>query len=317
MSLTLELVAPSGYPNDPASVTRAMARLEREGVTVRGLEVAARRFERFAGNDDERLNDLNRLADPKRALADIVMAVRGGYGASRLLDRLDYAGLRARLEGAPTMIVGHSDFTAIQLALYARAGLVTFGGPMLAGNFGALDANYSAFTQAHFWRAVRDKSLTIESSRPQAHTLNVGGTLWGGNLAMIASLVGTPYLPVVDGGILFLEDIAERPYRIERMFYQLHQAGVLARQQAIVLGDFQQSDPMPYDNGYGVPEVVAHVRALTGKPVLSGLRFGHGDDLLTLPVGGRAQLHCDPDGFVMEITGYPCVGHAQPAVQAG
>jgi muramoyltetrapeptide carboxypeptidase len=317
MSLTIELIAPSGYPNDAASVARGVTRLEREGAIVSGVAAARRRVERFAGTDDERLADLNRLADPRHALADVVMAVRGGYGASRLLDRLDYAGIRRRLEGTSTMLVGHSDFTAIQLALLAKTGLITFGGPMLAGNFGALDGVYSAYTHAHFWAAVRNASLTIESTHPQAHTLNVGGTLWGGNLAMIASLVGTPYLPHIDGGILFLEDIGERPYRIERMLYQLHHAGVLARQQAIVLGDFSQCDPMPYDNGYGVPELVAHIRALTGVPILTGLKFGHGDDIATLPVGATARLCSDPDGFVLEVSGYPCIGHASSVAHAG
>lgn len=316
MSLAIELIAPSGYPNDPAAVARGIARLEREGGTVRGAHVAARRFERFAGTDAERLADINQLADPRRQLADIVMAVRGGYGATRLLDAIDYAGLRRRLEGRATMLVGHSDFTAIQLALLAQCGLVTFGGPMLAGNFGAIDPVYSAFTHAHFWNAVRDASLNIEATHPQVHTLNVGGMLWGGNLAMIASLVGSPYLPQIDGGILFLEDIGERPYRLERMLYQLHHAGILARQQAIVLGDFSQSEPVPYDNGYGVPEVVAHIRALTGVPILSGLKFGHCDDIVTLPVGGHARLCSDPDGFVLEVSGYPCVGRASAALQA-
>lgn len=316
MSLSIEIIAPSGYPNDAATVARGVARLEREGAIVSGAEVAHRRFERFAGTDEERLADLNRLADPRRPLADIVMAIRGGYGATRLLDRIDYAGLRRRLEGTSTMLVGHSDFTAIQLALLAKTGLMTFGGPMLAGNFGALNDSYSSFMHTHFWRAVRDTSVNIESTHQQSHTLNVGGTLWGGNLAMIASLIGSPYLPRIDGGILFLEDIAERPYRIERMLYQLHQAGILARQQAIVLGDFSQSDPVPYDNGYGLPEVIAQIRALTGVPILTGLKFGHIDDIVTLPVGAPARLFSDPDGFVLEATGYPCAGRAKVGVQA-
>ncbi|HTJ95137.1 MAG TPA: muramoyltetrapeptide carboxypeptidase [Pararobbsia sp.] len=317
MSLTIELIAPSGYPNDAATVARGVARLEREGAVVSGVDVANRRFERFAGTDDERLADLNRLADPRHPLADIVMPIRGGYGATRLLDRIDYNGLRRRLEGSSTMLVGHSDFTAIQMALLAKAGIVTFGGPMLCANFGALDDVYSTFTHAHFWRAVRETTINIESTCAQVHTLNVGGTLWGGNLAMIASLVGSPYLPQIDGGILFLEDIAERPYRLERMLYQLHRAGVLGRQQAIVLGDFSQSDPVPYDNGYGVTEVVAHIRALTGVPILTGLKFGHGDDIVTLPVGVSARLNSDPDGFVLEVCAYPCAARTKTVLQTG
>jgi muramoyltetrapeptide carboxypeptidase len=306
--LDIELFAPSGYPQDRAAVERGLARLREAGCTVRGVEATARRFQRFAGTDEERLADLNQLADPAHPLPDIALNVRGGYGASRLLDKLDYAGLQRRLTGTSTMLVGHSDFTAIQLALLAKTGLVTFGGPMLAGNFGATDETFSAFTFEHFWNAVSGVPLSVGSSAAQQHTLDASGTLWGGNLTLTAALVGTPYMPTIDGGILFLEDIAERPFRIERMLYQLHHAGILQRQQAIILGDFSQSDPVPYDNGFSVADVAAQIRRVTGIPVLTGLQFGHCDDLVTLPVGVAAQLRSGPDGFTLSVSGYPHAG---------
>ncbi len=176
---------------------------------------------------------------------------------------------------------------------------------MLAGNFGATDETLSAFTFDHFWQAVREPSLSIPVRAPQQHTLDVGGTLWGGNLAMVTSLIGTPYMPVVDGGILFVEDIAERPFRIERMFYQLYHAGILQRQQAIVLGDFLQGDPVAYDNGFSLADVVAQIGALAGVPLLTGLAFGHGADLVTLPVGAPARLRSSADGFTLSVSGYP------------
>ncbi len=300
---TIEIVAPSGYPPDEAAVERALTRLHEQGHRVLGARAAQRRHLRFAGADAERAGDLNRLADPSHALPDIVLALRGGYGAVRLLDSLDYAGLARRLAGAPVAICGHSDFTAIQLALFARAGLVTFGGPMLTANFGA--ETLSAFTVERFWQAIESPEFTVRESTPQASELDLTGTLWGGNLAMIAALVGTPYLPRIDGGILFIEDVNEHPFRVERMLYQLRLAGILERQQAIVFGDFTGGKLSPYDNGYDLAAVVAQIRDVTGLPVVTGLRFGHGADLVTLPFGAQARLLAGPDGFSLTVTGHP------------
>ena len=229
--------------------------------------------------------------------------MRGGYGAVRVLDALDYAGLKRRLANAPVALCGHSDFTAIQLALFARAGIVTFGGPMLAPNFGA--ETFSTFMSEAFWRALESPKFTVREAAAQPVQVDVSGTLWGGNLAMIAALVGTPYMPQIDGGILFLEDVNEHPYRVERMLYQLHLAGLLARQRALVLGDFTGSKLSPYDNGYGFASMVEHICALTGLPIVTGLRFGHGADLVTLPFGAQARLQAGHDGFSLTVTGHP------------
>ncbi|HTH75367.1 MAG TPA: muramoyltetrapeptide carboxypeptidase [Trinickia sp.] len=300
---TVEIVAPSGYPPDEAAAKRGIDRLRAQGHRVLGEQAAQRRHLRFGGADDERAADLNRLADPAHELPDIVLALRGGYGAVRLLDCLDYAGLQRRLTGAPIALCGHSDFTAIQLALFARAGLVTFGGPMLTANFGA--ETPSAFTIEHFWRALESPEFTVGEAAPQTSEIDVGGMLWGGNLAMIASLVGTPYMPNVDGGILFIEDVNEHPYRVERMLYQLHLAGILSRQQALVLGDFTGGKLSPYDNGYDLPAALAQIARVAGVPMVTGLRFGHGADLVTLPFGARAALKAGPHGFSLTVTGHP------------
>jgi muramoyltetrapeptide carboxypeptidase len=300
---TIELIAPSGYPQDPEAVARALARLVEDGHEVEGIETAERRFQRFAGTDGERAADLNRLADPARPLPDIVLAVRGGYGAVRILHGLDYMGLQRRLTGAPLAICGHSDFTAIQMALLARAGLVTFGAPMLTANFGA--ESFSEFTMQHFWTAVTSPEFTVSETAPQAQDVDVSGTLWGGNLAMIAALVGTPYLPNIDGGILFIEDINEHPFRVERMLYQLHLSGILARQQALVLGDFTGAKLSDYDNGYGFDAMVEQIRSVARIPVVAGLRFGHGEDTVTLPVGVNAHLRGDRQGFALTVSGHP------------
>jgi muramoyltetrapeptide carboxypeptidase len=300
---TIGLIAPSGYPLDPQSVHRGTERLQTAGHHVDNLAATQRRHERFAGTDEERAADINRLADPARPLPDVVLAVRGGYGATRILHALDYEGLQRRLRDQPVAIVGHSDFTAIQLALYARAGVKTFGGPMFSGDFGA--EALSDFTMRHFWNALTEPAFTVTSEVAQAQSADVTGTLWGGNLAILASLAGTPYMPLVEGGILFIEDVNEHPFRIERMIYQLHLSGILPRQRALVLGQFTGGRLSEFDNGYSFDTMLDRMRSVIGIPVVTGLQFGHVPDLLTLPFGATAHLVAHPSGFAMKLSDYP------------
>jgi len=299
---SIDLVAPSGYP-DSEAVERATERLRAQGHRLENVPAAHRRHQRFGGTDGERAADLNRLADPSRSLPDIVLAVRGSYGATRILHGLDYEGLQRRLQDRPIAIVGHSDFTAIQLALYARAGVKSFGGPMLTADFGAEEL--SAFTMEHFWNAITKPSFKVTSHVPQVQSIDVTGMLWGGNLAIIASLIGTQYMPPVEGGVLFIEDVNEHPYRVERMIYQLHQSGILARQQALVLGEFTGGKVSEYDNGYSFETMLEQVRSVIRIPVVTGLKFGHVPDLLTLPFGATAHLVARPHGFEMKLSDYP------------
>ncbi|KWH19809.1 muramoyltetrapeptide carboxypeptidase [Burkholderia multivorans] len=305
-SYTIRLLAPSGYPHDPDAINRALERLSVAQQRIENIEATQRRFQRFGGTDGERAGDLNRLADPARPLPDIALAVRGGYGAARILHGLDYRGLERRLRDQPIALVGHSDFTAIQLALYAKARIKSFGGPMLSADFGA--ETPSDFTMQHFWQTLTQPTTTIVADTPQVQPVNVTGTLWGGNLAILASLVGTPYMPDIEGGILFIEDVNEQPFRIERMIYQLHLSGVLARQQALVLGQFTGARPFEYDNGYDMQAMIDQVRAVIGIPVITGLQFGHVPDLLTLPFGARAQLVANAHGFRLTLSDYPHLG---------
>ncbi|HEX7340915.1 MAG TPA: muramoyltetrapeptide carboxypeptidase [Rhodanobacteraceae bacterium] len=307
-SPTVQLIAPSGWPA-PEAMARGVQRLRQAGCTVSGENVAQRRYLRFAGTDEQRTADINALVDPARPLPDIVMAVRGGYGVHRLLEHLDYAGLRRRLTGKPCAIVGHSDVTALNLALLAKADLVTFAGPMLAYDFGG--QTVSGFTMDAFWGTLRTSARVVRwQARPEG-AVNAMGTLWGGNLAMVCSLLGTPYLPDVGRGILFLEDVFEPVYRIERMLYQLKLAGVLDRQRAILLGDFSACRTDEYDPAYDFAALVRELRRLTDVPVVTHLPFGHCRDKLTLPIGARARLRVDGAGKVeLAFTSYP---HLQSA----
>ncbi|KRE88614.1 LD-carboxypeptidase [Frateuria sp. Soil773] len=305
-SIRIRLIAPSGYPHDRAAMARGVARLREAGCRLEGLEVLDRVELRYAGSDAERAGDINRLAIAD-TLPDIALAVRGGYGATRLLEHLDYGALRERLAGTSTALVGHSDFTALQMALYAHSGLVTFGGPMLGADFGAQTPDEA--TLRHFWDtlgAARSSAAwtTRDGGGPDA-ALDVEGPLWGGNLAVLCSLLGTPYFPGIDGGILFVEDVGEPPFRIERLLYQLHLSGVLGRQRALLLGHFSQCRPSAYDNGYGLAEGFAQLRRVAGVPVVGGLPFGHEPDKFTLPFGAPARLRAADGQARLDFGGYP------------
>ena len=303
----IRLIAPSGYPHDRAAMARGVARLREAGCVLSGLEVLERSEQRYAGSDAQRAADLNALATAD-ALPDIALAIRGGYGATRLLAQLHYDALRERLSGSHTLLVGHSDFTALQLALHAQSGLCTFSGPMLGADFGA--ETLSEFTWRQFWGTARSPSAQVEWATASDAELDVAGPLWGGNLAVLCSLLGTPYFPGadgrgIDGGILYVEDVGEPPFRIERMLYQLHLSGVLGRQRALLLGHFSQCRPSRYDNGYDLADSFAQIRRASGVPVLGGLPIGHEPDKCTLPFGAPARLQVAGGKAQLSFSGYP------------
>ncbi|GGA22834.1 muramoyltetrapeptide carboxypeptidase [Dyella nitratireducens] len=301
-SCHIRLIAPSGYPHDREAMTRGIKRLSDANCLVDGAEVIDRTELRYAGSDVQRTADINHLATLD-TLPDIAVSIRGGYGATRLLEHLHYDALRERLAGQPIALVGHSDFTALQMALYARSGLVTFGGPMLGPDFGA--QRLSPLTWRHFWRTLSSPHGNASWDCGEAAELAVEGPLWGGNLAMLCSLLQTPYFPRIEGGILFVEDIGEPPFRIERLLYQLHLSGVLKQQRALILGDFTQCRPAPYDNGYDLADGFNQIRRIAGIPVLSSMPFGHEADKFTLPFGVPARLRVVGRRASLDFHGYP------------
>jgi len=280
-SLSFTIVAPAGFATDPSAIDRAEALLAGLGHRVRVDETARSRFQRFSAPDDARLAAIERVSAD--ADTDIAVMLRGGYGFTRLIERIDFAALApARKRG-----MGHSDFTAFQLAALARGGIVTYAGPMASYDFGAVTP--SAFTLANCFGVLENDEWQIDCALGGPAGA-CEGTLWGGNLAMVAHLVGTPYFPAVNDGVLFLEDVGEHPYRIERMLYQLLHAGVLDNQRAVLLGAFTEYQLNPNDAGYDLDVAIAHLREQVGVPIYTGLPFGHVPDKLTLPVGGHCEL---------------------------
>lgn len=298
------LYSPSGAVRDRAGFKRAVKRLQALGHQVEIDPDALCIWQRFAGDDATRLAAIGRAATSG---ADIVLTTRGGYGLTRLLPHLPYAAIQSSVERGSAW-VGLSDFTALQLALLAQTGGCTWAGPALLEDW-ATPEPPDEIMQACFddlcagvgegagWRLpladVRD--LRAHPELAQAAATDQGwaidaAPLWGGNLSILSGLVGTPYLPAVEGGILFLEDVGEHPYRIERMLSQLLHSGVLQRQRALVLGAFNRFQLTPHDRGFKLASVVQWLRSQVSVPVLTGLPFGHVPTKVLLPVGRSVQL---------------------------
>jgi muramoyltetrapeptide carboxypeptidase len=290
------VVAPGGYAAQSCDVGRALTRLQESGCSVSNLYDPGAVCQRFGATDAGRAAQLHAAAADKDA--QLVLSLRGGYGMTRLLPLLDLDALAA----SGKLFVGHSDFTVLQMALLAHSGTVTFAGPMICDDFAREDA--SAFTLQNFWQCIGNTEHTLSFKHEGNPALDVAGTLWGGNLTMLAHLAGTRHMPRIKDGILFIEDVNEHPYRVERMLLQLHHAGLL-EQQAIVFGDFTGYRLTEYDNGYDFEVMLDYLRCLLRIPIVRGLPFGHVRDKATLAVGAQARLQCVDGHCLLHMCAYP------------
>ena len=309
---SIYLIAPSGASLEDKSPLAGIDWLKSQGIAIQNSECVQRVHERFSGNDEARLNELNALAtlDPQT----IVMAMRGGYGIHRLLPKIDWVGIAKAISNG-LQISGHSDFTVFQLGLLAKTGAITLSGPMLNYDFGKLDESGKAiapdaFMWKHFQAAIQERKLDCSVSAPQSFLAKakdgeVKEILWGGNLTVLAGLVGTPYLPApqqTQNGILFLEDVNEHPYRLERMLMQLLDANILNHQSAILLGGFSAYRLYDNDKGYTLERAIEAIRHRLPDtiPILTDLPFGHQANKLTLPLGAKATLIYNAAGFTLK-----------------
>jgi muramoyltetrapeptide carboxypeptidase len=288
---SLTVFSPSGVVAEPAALRLALRRLVALGFEARLDEDALARRQRFAGDDARRLAALHRVAD---ASPSVALASRGGYGLTRLLDAIEWPRLARSIERG-TRWVGYSDFTALHLGLLAHLGAASWAGPTALGAFSADTPD--EVTLECFREAMSGELEALGfRTEPGLDGLERRGVLWGGNLTMVCALLGTPHFPRVSGGILFLEDVNEHPYETERRLLQLHQAGVIAAQSAVILGHFTAWKPSPLDRGYGMKSAVQALRSRTDTPVLTGLPFGHVPTQVTLPVGREVMLAVEGRG---------------------
>jgi muramoyltetrapeptide carboxypeptidase len=283
---------------DPLLLERAVAAFERAGHRVRVADNALARWRYFAGSDAQRVNGFHALVDDPSL--DLIIAARGGYGLSRLMAAIDWQ----RVVASRKLLCGFSDFTALNLACM-RHGLVTVHGPTACTDFGG-DYQGEAragheYMEANFWPLLRGEPVTVAvQTAIGCAPRTLEGTLWGGNLSLVSDLHATPWFPEIDNGLLFLEDIGEQPYVIERMLLHLKHAGVLDRQRAILLGNFTDCEPaQTLRYPYAMHEVVESLRALLTIPVLTHFPFGHVAQKAALAYGALATLEITPDGYAL------------------
>ncbi|WP_413787049.1 LD-carboxypeptidase [Psychrobacter sp. SZ93C1] len=317
-TIETRLFASSNVGGSDDRTQLALDRVACAGFKVNNPTITNRQYLRFAGTDSQRASDLQNLATGAIAAPKLLLGVRGGYGAMRLLPMVDWATLGRIMKERGTILAGFSDVTAIQCALLAKGDMSSLAAPMLYSEFGKTKPDevscrqfVEALTNANLTINIQDASLTsqqLPSILTSTEPKTITGTMWGGNLSMVSALAGSEYLPKIDGGIVFLEDVGEQAYRIERMLYDLYLAGVFKNQQAIVFGALSGAGEDSYDKRYDVATVIRQLHELTGLPIYSGMRFGHIGQKYSFPLGATCQLTPNTDGgYQLAFTDYPTI----------
>ena len=289
------IVSPAGSVNKE-KIEAAITFLESHDYKVKlGASVFAEEGY-LAGTDQQRADDINAMfADED---VKMILCTRGGYGAARILGLLDYAMIARN----PKPLIGYSDITALHIVLGEKCGFTTIHGPMVSS---LTSSNLATpYTLDNFFRGMNGEYPSGEIPMPEGKKLEAvipgraEGVIRGGNLTLIASLVGTPYELKGDGALLLLEEIGEKPYRIDRMLNQLLQNGLFNRVNGILLGDFLNCEA-DTEGTFSLDDVLKHYAELSGKPVIRGVPAGHGKHNLFLPMGVNARMEAREDGSAM------------------
>ena len=283
------IISPASSPDDLTRIESGVKYFEKLGYRVEVGKNVGKYHGYLAGTNKERLDDLHNMFGNKKVNA--IICVRGGYGSPRLLDKIDYK----LIANNPKIFVGYSDITALQMAFFKKAGLVTFAGPMVAVDF---YDEVSPFTEEMFWALITSKKSFGKINLPDDEKIfsltkgNVKGRIVGGNLALITSLVGTEFLPDMKEKILFLEDIGELPYRIDRMLNQLRLAKLLQQVNGVILGAFIDCNEIdPTKRTLTLGEVISDYFEELKVPVVYNFKHGHIKNNITIPFGTMFKLN--------------------------
>ncbi len=283
------IISPASTPSDLSKIEKGVKYLESLGYRVEVGENVGKEHGYLAGSDDERLSDFHAMFKNKDVKA--IFSVRGGYGSGRLLDKINYSLIKRN----PKIFVGYSDITALHLALFKKAGLLTFAGPMLATDF---SGKINTFAEENFWRILTSSKKIGKLHNPNGekfYVLNSGraeGNILGGNLAVLTSIMGSEYFPSFKNSILFLEDIGETPYKIDRFFNQLKLAKIFNQTNGVILGRF--TDCYEKDKSKStikLNEVIDHYFSKLKIPVIYNFSHGHIKENITIPIGLNCKLN--------------------------
>ena len=317
-SIETRLFASSNVGTSNARNQLALQRMACAGFLVNNPAVTDRQYLRFAGTDSQRASDLQNIATGAIAAPKLLLGVRGGYGAMRILPLIDWQTLGRIMQERGTILAGFSDVTVIQCALLAQGNMSSLAAPMLYSEFGKNNPDQVSCRQ--FAKVLTDPKLTIDVTSAALTSKNlptvlannttqtITGTIWGGNLSVVSALAGSPYLPRIKDGIVFLEDVGEQTYRIERMLYDLYLAGVFKDQQAIVFGSITGTGEDSYDARYDISVVIQNLHELTGLPIYNGMRFGHIAQKSSFPLGATCEIKPNTSGgYQLSFSDYPVI----------
>lgn len=294
------LVSPAG-PVSEEKFANALINMENLGLIPVYNEVAKSTYGYFSAKDEERLADLHQAFANSEIKG--IWCLRGGYGCTRILPFIDYKLIRKN----PKVFIGYSDITALHLAFYHKAGLQSFHGPVASSQ---VFSDYTLqYVKALFFEGQRDFTVgphiqAEEKYRQEILTLYEGeasGKLTGGNLTLLAAMAGTPFAPSFKNKLVFMEEVGEKPYRIDRMLTQLWQATDISKSNGIIFGTFYDCQAKTEENSFSLIEVIQSFADLAKKPAIYGFPVGHVPDMVTLPIGGDATLKANDNAVIYRL----------------
>lgn len=288
---TLGLVAPAS-PTLEENVEKAHKKLVDMGFKVKMGKSCYEYYGYLAGQDELRAEDLNQMFIDEQV--DGIICLRGGYGTPRILELLDYHLIKSH----PKVFIGYSDITALHIAMNKYSNLVTFHGPMVASD---MIGDFSQFSKESLYNLIMEGEFIEDIKNPPMEKLNIinpgiaEGSIIGGNLSLIADTLGTPYEIELEGKLLFIEEVGEEPYGIDRMLTQLKLSGKLQEAEGIILGDFNNctAKSSEYHESLTLEQVIEDIIKPIGKPTISNLKAGHCEPMVSLPFGVKARLDGD------------------------
>lgn len=306
-TIPTRIFASSNTGVDDSRNVLGLQRLACAGFDIKNPEITRRQYLRFGGTDQQRASDLQNMATGAIEAPKLLLAARGGYGAIRILESVDWKSLGGLMKDKGSILAGFSDITALQCALLAQGNMSSLAAPMLYTEFGKKKPDIVSCQG--FVEAITNPNLKINLPQQTNATLStpLSGVLWGGNLSVVSALAGSAYLPNPKGGIVFLEEVGEQPYQVERMLYSLYLSGAFKNQQAIVLGAFSGAGEDSYDARYNLAAVIDHLSKVTGLPIYTGLPFGHVARKQSFPLGAMCHLTPTDSGITLEFEGYPTI----------
>ncbi len=291
---TIGVIAPASPPKSEP-LKKAFSFLEELGLDIKLGKSVHKKYGYLAGYDQERIEDIHMMFRDRDVKA--IICACGGFGTGRIVSRLDY-----NLIGEnPKIFWGYSDITFLHTAIHQQTGLVTFHGPMLSSDIGLSDVH--ALTKNSFQQLFRPEDIEYTNKLSMLETVVEGaasGPVIGGNLTLLVSTLGTPFEVDTKGKILFIEDIDEEPYKVDRMMNQLKMAGKFHDASGIIIGDFKNCVPEKREQSLTLDEVLKEHISDAGKPALKGFHIGHSSPSIAIPLGSMGRMNTYNQTFIVE-----------------